>query len=803
VNPRPVVNAFVDGGHVVLLTRRDDGVVEKVRARAEYSFFLRTEDLTASVLRQLRAEDGCWYDDKEPGWLRVGCRSWVVRKEIVGRYDRLGIKVHEGDVSPVRRLFADRADLKVQRPRRCYLDLETDSRLPFHRKQEMRILVWCVADDGAGGAAPRVVEAGVLEEDRDADERELLRGMFTVLKDYDQVLAWNGEEFDFEVIKARVALAGWNPAVLRQWLWLDQMKLFERMNMHSAESGEEKQSLALNNIAQAVLGEGKDKFDAKHTWEAWQAGGDRLEEMVRYCAQDTILLPKIEAKKKYADQHFSVCELCNVFPDTYGLFPSSHVDGMMFQLARDRGVHFGTKKARETLEAEKKSGAYVMKPEPGLGILRGVHVLDFAGMYPSILTSWNVGSDTKRDGPVNGPIPEGMCRSPITGTCFAREPLGMFASAVLRVGGLRKESRKLQGTLPPGTPEWHAAGATSTAYKVVVNSFPGVTGLEGGRWYDKQVYEAVTKGGEWLTKQVVAEADKRGFKVVYIDTDGVYFTGGSREAFAEFAAWCNAELFTRLTASQGCARCDVAIEYEKSFERLVFTSAKKYVGAYQFYKGKPATADSKPEIKGMEYKRGDAALLARRLQAEVIDLLVGGLKVAKVAKVPVPSDRVEDYEEVVRRHRRHALEEALSLDEVKQSKGLNREVGQYATKLKKDGTRSALPIQARIAQQMQEAGDEVHAGIKVEWVVVDAEAKRIVPASQYDGTVDRLDLWNRRVWPATERLLVAAFPGHDWSGFKVARPRKPRAKKESPAAKRSLSLLPARHDGPHGIATQE
>ena len=233
----------------------------------------------------------------------------------------------------------------------------------------------------------------------------------------------------------------------------------------------------------------------------------------------------------------------------------------------------------------------------------------------------------------------------------------------------------------------------------------------------------------------------------------------------------NAELYPRITREQGRARRDVRIDYEKAFDVLVFCAAKKYVAKYAHFKGKPWTPESKPEIKGMEFKRGDAGLLMRSLQGELIDLLCGGLK---RARVPVPSLRVQDYEEAVDRHRRHVLEDPLPLEEVRASKGMSREINQYVRKTKLDGTKTALPIQARVAQELADRGEEVHAGIKVGWVVVDADAGKIVPEADYDGAFDRLHLWNKGVWPASERLLVAAFPGHDWARFRVGRPGKGR-----------------------------
>ena len=162
-----VVNAYTRGDRLVLLSRAEDGELEETQQKAEWSFFLRAEDMSPEQHRALRAERDCWVRP-EGEWLRVGCSRWLGRREKVGRIQASwGLEVHEGDVSPVKRAFADQGDLTIGTPRRCYLDLETDSRLPFVRKKEMRILVWCVTDDSC-----RVVGCGALDEDHDASERQ-------------------------------------------------------------------------------------------------------------------------------------------------------------------------------------------------------------------------------------------------------------------------------------------------------------------------------------------------------------------------------------------------------------------------------------------------------------------------------------------------------------------------------------------------------------------------------------------------------------------------------------------------------
>jgi uncharacterized protein YprB with RNaseH-like and TPR domain len=71
-----------------------------------------------------------------------------------------------------------------------WLDLETDSRIPFSKKEEMRILVWSLEDEDGR------VQVGVLEADNDRAEKVLLERLWRALEDYDQIIAWNGDDFD-------------------------------------------------------------------------------------------------------------------------------------------------------------------------------------------------------------------------------------------------------------------------------------------------------------------------------------------------------------------------------------------------------------------------------------------------------------------------------------------------------------------------------------------------------------------------------------------------------------------------------
>lgn len=770
------VNAYVDGGRVVRV-RRAAGRASLDYARAEYSALFRRDEVEPKLRRHLEGSASVLGSKDEGDWLRVGWRDAETRKQLCSSASSplAAIQSYEADVDPVRRWLTD-TDVDIAAPARVYLDLETDSRKTFvqARNGEARILSWAVVDDTGRR------RCGVLDEDTDAAEETLLRALWAQLDAYDQVVAWNGDGFDFPVLWLRSAERGVNVEP-RRWLWLDMLLLFKRMNSQSAGSGAEKQSMKLEDIGQEIVGEGKltegglipGKALGAQTWEMWEAGGDYRARMVRYNVADTDLLRKIEKETGYIALFDTLCRVCRCFGNTASLNPTLQMDGFMLRLGRERGHHFISKRFYEG--SEKFKGAYVMQPRTR-GIARNVHVADFSAMYPSIILTFNMSPDTKRNIAVNGPILPGCARAPTTGIGFDVTLRGILVEALREMLRLRKYWSDKQAALPPGTPEWYEAGRISTAYKVAANSFYGVVGSPFSRYFDRSIAESVTQTGVWLIKQTAAEAEKRGWQVVYADTDSIFVVGCSRAEFETFVAWCNVELYPRIIAAQGCRENHIKIAYEKQFDRLVFVSAKRYIGSYVHYKGKAATADSKPEIKGLEYKRGDAGGLARRLQSEVIDMLVGGLG---VATVPVPTETLEDFHGVLGRIQEHVLRGELATDDVFLSKSLSRPLKEYIVRPKKDGTAAAQPPHVTVAHVLKARGREIGEGTRVEYFVADGTTSpvRVLPAEDYAGECDRFHLWESNVYPPTGRLLAAAFPDHEWDAWGKVRPKVVRARK--------------------------
>lgn len=782
------IHAFQDTDATVITVSRDAAGQRLLRSvPAEHVVFMLSEEVDDEFERMLRNTRLVKGLRREGRFVRIAFRTHDARDKFC--FDRespvrqLGLKTFEGDVSPVLRHVLENK-VKIARPRRVYLDLETDSRVPFSRKGDMRILAWCLVDEE--GAA----HMGVLENDTDKAERDLLVALWTALGQFDQVVAWNGDNFDFPVLAERSARRGVQVDP-RHWLWLDHLTLFARMNKNAAESAEEKQSMRLNDIAQAIVGEGKEetppevaaRFGAKSlgalAWDLWEAGGEMRQLLARYNWRDTDLLRRIEEETGYIALFDTLCDVCHVFGDSGGLNPTKQVDGFMLELGLGVDYKFPSQTYRETIEQFK--GAYVMEPE-GEGIQRDVHVCDFASLYPSIILTWNMSPETlfRASGPGEKPprIEDGYAFSPLTGFMFLQGTKGILVRALETALAMRKYWSDLKASCSPGTPEWHDADRKSTAYKVFANSFYGVVGSPFSRFFERAIAESVTQCGVWLAKGTAEEARAWGFTVIYMDTDSVFVKGCTREDFERFTAYCNSTLYPAMLKTVGCRENKIKLAYEKQFARIVFTAGKRYIGAYSHYKGTLATADSKPEIKGIEYKRGDTSLLARDLQAEVIDMLVGGLK---IASVPVPTEDIALYQSSIERARRRVLEAPLTLEQVRVSKSVSKDLSEYKQGVKLDGTAKAQPPHVMLAKMMKARGQEVTEGTRVEYVMVDETAKgtaRYALAEDYDGTVDRFYLWEKLVFPPTLRLLAKAFPEVDWGKWKKVRPPKAKAPRQ-------------------------
>lgn len=439
-----------------------------------------------------------------PGWRKVYWADYDARKRDV---ENNPSSIFEGDVSPTRRFLADHRCV-IDPPRRVYLDIETDSRVPFASAVlgGARLLSWALVDEEGGKWT------AVLEDDRDQAEAELWAALWHRMGDYDQVGAWNGDGFDFEVMKARCEdLAKSHNKTMepfwehrRRLLLVDHLACFRRHHM-AAESGDDKTSFRLNDVCQAILGEGKTDFDSGKTWEAWAAGGAERQRLVDYNLQDTALLPKLEAATGYLELQQTIAEVTFTPVNSHGLKPMTQVDGYMLRMAHERQTHLPSKKP-PTGNEEQYEGAFVLPPQ-ALGVHRMVHVCDFASLYPTVIRTFNISPETKDTGIE-------PCTAFGTGVTFDTAVEGMLPRACREAMELRKHWNLIY----KADPNNKAAERKSKAYKIFNNSMYGVIGSVWSRYYDPKLAESVTIGAKTLNEKTMEAAKAKGYEVLYGDS---------------------------------------------------------------------------------------------------------------------------------------------------------------------------------------------------------------------------------------------------------------------------------------------
>lgn len=824
-------NAVWQGNRVCLLERVGDRVVKR-DVLAEYSCFIpahQIEPVLSEVTRSSRVRGA----RKEGDWYRVRFASWNDRKDVcapergVGTsvMQRNGLDCYEADLNPVKRWLVDN-DVEIQRPRRVYLDIEADSRVPFSEKSRARILCWVLVDHDTG----RTV-LGMLEADTDAAERDLLEDLWFELQDFDQVAAWYGGDakedsygYDFPMIVSRSKRLGINVDP-RRWLWVDQLEIFKKFNASSGESGDEKATLSLDSVAKKLLGheEGKlEGVDGSMSWLLWELGnahyiangvdyGPGRPLLGRYCVRDTGLLRRVEEKTGFLELLYVIGEACGCFPDNYGSKGVNYVENFVMRLGHRQGMRFPSN-WRDT-GRNPFDGARVFEPTE-TGIIHNVHVCDFSGMYPSIIQTFNLSYETHapelravkgttrpaylahvKESEAAAVLPPGYCRIPITGEAFRTSPPGILVQTVDAVREKRKYYDKKKAGLTPGTHEFIGAERGAQGAKIFVNTFFGVASSPFSRLYKREVGEAITQTGVWLIETVAREATKRGMRFLYGDTDSGYIAGTTEAEFRTFIKELNEVVFPALLKDLGCTRNMIDIAYEKEFETLILLPSKKrYAGRYRHYKGKLATAESKAEIKGLEYKRGDTAKICREFQRRTIELLLSG------------DERLETYVALVAEERARVLDGALDSSEFVMSKRMSGSIESYSVKKKNNGDDSAQPIHVQVARRMRELGMDVSEGTRVQYVVVDAaDNLKAVPLCEYvPGSEDRFYLWENLVYPATQRVLEACFKTHDWRLYERARPPKPRRGKPVPEEQTGFDFsanpgLPAEASPAHEI----
>jgi len=254
---------------------------------------------------------------------------------------------------------------------------------------------------------------------------------------------------------------------------------------------------------------------------------------------------------------------------------------------------------------ERIKGGYVMESLPG--IYDNIIVLDFKSLYPSIVKTFNIDPSSYHENKQKGDI-----ESP-NKAHFANEG-GILPNIIQELWAEREKSRKSKNEL------------SRYAIKILMNSFFGVLANPSCRFYNINIANAITNFGQDLIKSTAEQIEKKGYKVIYSDTDSVFIDTKldsckkSEKIGKELEKSVN-EFHDKRIKRKYKRDSSLELEYEKCYSRFLMPKLRgKETGAKKRYAGL-IIKGGKEEVQfvGLETVRSDWTNAAKNFQKKLYD----------------------------------------------------------------------------------------------------------------------------------------------------------------------------------------
>lgn len=364
------------------------------------------------------------------------------------------------------------------------------------------------------------------------------------------------------------------------------------------------ESFSLEHVSQQLLGEGK----LLH-------GGDRGAEITRQFRED---------KTSLATYNLKDCELVSDIFESTAMLDFAVARSVMTGLNLDRmggsvasfdnlylpRLHRrGYVAPNASSEHIASPGGFVLDSEPG--IFNHVLVLDFKSLYPSIIRTFFIDPLGLALG-LSEQMPDEETVPGYLDAHFARE--GHILPALIAQLWQQRDTAKVEGDAP-----------LSQAIKIIMNSFYGVLGTPGCRFFDAKLASSITRRGHQILGRTRDYIEEVGHRVIYGDTDSVFVwiqdarndadaIAAGRALARDLNAWWRETLREEFELESL-----LEVEFETHFKRFLMPTVRgSDKGSKKRYAGVVAGKDGDQLVfKGLENVRTDWTRLARSFQEEL------------------------------------------------------------------------------------------------------------------------------------------------------------------------------------------
>jgi len=367
------------------------------------------------------------------------------------------------------------------------------------------------------------------------DEKEVIKTFLDIVKEFDPdiITGYNTDLYDMPVLRERAKKLKIDIGILSRdnsGITLSKRARFTTARLIGRVHIDifnfvfnilspilQSEQLTLKNVSQELLGDTKLDMEYEDIVQAWEKGHE-IDKLARYCLKDSelvykltkILLPDISALTRITGQ--------SLF-DTSRMPYSQLVEWYYIKKAKQQNrvipnqPKFDEIKERQQISYE---GGFVKEPEVGLH--KNIAVVDFTSLYPSIVATYNISIDTlncsccKNNGHKVPELPYWFCKN----------TKGFESMAVEELLIERLELKKQLKKLDSASHEYVLLDTKQRALKTIINASYGYYAYPASRWYSKECAESITAIGRYWIKEVLTKAEKKGFHVIYADTDSAF-----------------------------------------------------------------------------------------------------------------------------------------------------------------------------------------------------------------------------------------------------------------------------------------
>ena len=471
------------------------------------------------------------------------------------------------------------------------------------------------------------------------DEKQLLIALnkHIAMIDADIFIGWNVINFDFRLLQKRMDLHGIKFAIGRDGTaprWRQNSNNTEQQFIEIAgrvvldgidllkTATYNLPSFSLDNVAHSLLGIGKKVVDVDNrVQEITDNFLHNKPALAAYNLEDCRLVWLIFEKTQLLEFAQLRAQLTGLAIDRVGGSVAAFTNLYLPKLHRSGYVAPNMGDGNSDLISP---GGYVMDSIPGL--YDNVLVLDFKSLYPSIIRTFKIDPmgliEGLKDAEKAGLVVENQNIQVIKGfdgAYFSRDK--HFLPDIITSLWLERDKAKLQKN-----------AALSQAIKIIMNSFYGILGSTGCRFFDPRLAGSITKRSHEILKTTKRWIEDKGYRVIYGDTDSIFVHVGrekslsqSRALGTELQDLINKKWQQQITDKFNLP-CELEIEFETHFSKFLMPTIRgqdvgkgqKSIGTKKRYAG---VVNGKLLFKGLETVRSDWTELSKDFQQELYRLV--------------------------------------------------------------------------------------------------------------------------------------------------------------------------------------